>query len=170
MHNCPRCNTPLTATDSEGAAFETCGHCHGKWVGRDELRRLIELRERPWDGSTLEGLAHAPAARVPLAGVAEHLPCPACGREMETFNYAGDSGVILDKCADCGGVWLDGGELEKVRLVVEASEEGLDQDAKRFSGRLHEVEVQEDLLEQKDNRATHEPLLAAFFNRLLGVD
>ena len=163
MNPCPRCHVALSPQQQGDITLESCERCHGQWLEPDDLKAIIE-------GTVL--LETGPAVRtgIDLTDVQEDASCPHCGVAMQPFNYAGDSGVILDKCADCGGIWLDGGELEKVRLVVEASEEGLERDAKRLSGRLHEVEVQEDALEQRDNRATHEPQLAAVFNRLIGVD
>lgn len=37
------------------------------------------------------------------------LRCPACGEAMIAVEYRD---VEVDTCAACGGVWLDGGELE----------------------------------------------------------
>lgn len=37
--------------------------------------------------------------------------CPKCGMELKEILYRG---VILDKCFECHGVFLDDGELEKL--------------------------------------------------------
>ncbi len=37
--------------------------------------------------------------------------CPKCGYELEQTSYRG---VEIDRCFNCGGVWLDQGELEKL--------------------------------------------------------
>jgi len=37
--------------------------------------------------------------------------CPSCGRELQLDQY---EGVTIDVCAECGGVWLDEGELEQI--------------------------------------------------------
>ena len=37
------------------------------------------------------------------------MDCPACKNAMITLELAG---VEIDYCADCGGIWLDAGELE----------------------------------------------------------
>ncbi len=34
--------------------------------------------------------------------------------KLHKFNYAYDSNVILDKCSECGGIWADKGEVERV--------------------------------------------------------
>jgi uncharacterized protein len=37
------------------------------------------------------------------------MKCPKCGSDMEEINY---QDVMIDKCPDCKGIWLDHGELE----------------------------------------------------------
>jgi hypothetical protein len=37
------------------------------------------------------------------------LTCPKCGAKLEEMVFRG---VKIDKCHECGGVWLDAGELE----------------------------------------------------------
>lgn len=37
--------------------------------------------------------------------------CPKCGMELHPILF---KGVTIDRCFHCGGVYLDGGELEKV--------------------------------------------------------
>lgn len=42
----------------------------------------------------------------------EHwMRCPKCGFELQSIVYRG---VIIDKCFNCGGIYLDDGELEKL--------------------------------------------------------
>jgi Zn-finger nucleic acid-binding protein len=42
--------------------------------------------------------------------------CPGCSAQLEGFRHCG---VELDRCASCGGVWFDAGELEAYRLAQE---------------------------------------------------
>lgn len=37
--------------------------------------------------------------------------CPVCGEWMVTFEFGG---VEVDRCLECGGTWLDAGELEQM--------------------------------------------------------
>ena len=46
------------------------------------------------------------------APVAEHgLRCPKCGGAMRTYER---SGIIVDQCGECRGLFLDRGELERL--------------------------------------------------------
>lgn len=61
------------------------------------------------------------------------LMCPNCNASMQNVNR---SGVEIDMCPSCRGVWLDRGELEK--LLTEQREEvrGQQQDRERFEREL----------------------------------
>lgn len=37
------------------------------------------------------------------------MKCPKCGHDLDEVNY---QDVMIDRCPDCKGVWLDHGELE----------------------------------------------------------
>jgi hypothetical protein len=40
---------------------------------------------------------------------AHFMKCPSCGSDLEEINY---QDIMIDKCGDCHGIWLDAGELE----------------------------------------------------------
>ena len=48
------------------------------------------------------------------------LVCPVCQGTMKEINK---SGVLVDTCTQCRGVWLDRGELEKLASAVGGTEE-----------------------------------------------
>ena len=37
------------------------------------------------------------------------MKCPKCGHDLEEINY---QDIMIDRCPDCKGIWLDHGELE----------------------------------------------------------
>ena len=39
------------------------------------------------------------------------MKCPKCGGTLETVPL---SGIQIDRCPDCHGVWLDNGEIEQI--------------------------------------------------------
>ncbi len=39
------------------------------------------------------------------------LRCPKCPGSLETYTFEGH---LLDRCRECGGIWMDKGELEAV--------------------------------------------------------
>ena len=57
------------------------------------------------------------------------LLCPNCNVSMQNVNR---SGVELDMCPSCRGIWLDRGELEKILGEARQEAGGLQQDVQRF--------------------------------------
>ena len=51
-------------------------------------------------------------------GAEAHLSCPKCSKPMIKKTKAG---VTIDKCASCGGIWLDKGEIFKIIRKVRDS-------------------------------------------------
>jgi hypothetical protein len=49
---------------------------------------------------------------------AHKMHCPKCGAHLSEFEF---QHVKMDKCADCGGVWLDQGELEMLTHTEESN-------------------------------------------------
>lgn len=43
--------------------------------------------------------------------------CPKCNSEMKAVK---DNGIEVDQCINCGGIWLDLGELEEIILAKNA--------------------------------------------------
>lgn len=39
------------------------------------------------------------------------LECPKCHGVLETYTF---QGFLLDRCQNCGGIWMDKGELEAI--------------------------------------------------------
>jgi Zn-finger nucleic acid-binding protein len=163
MNSCPRCRVPLLAEEHGDIVMERCDRCGGHWMMPDDFKAVIELIRLPVEGAPVR-------TGIDLTDVQEDAACPCCGVTMEPFNYAGDSGVILDKCRSCGGLWLDKGNLERVLAVVAASEQDLDRDIKRFSADLHEAEVRQGALEQQDGSPRSDPLAAVLASRIADSD
>jgi len=67
--------------------------------------------------------AHAEAQRAKLEAENKKagywMKCPKCGSSLTEENYG--SGVLVDRCVStsCGGIFLDGGELE---ILLKAKE------------------------------------------------
>ena len=61
-----------------------------------------------------EQRARLDAQRAQQDRAAHFMKCPKCGGDLKerTFHH-----VCIDECIDCGGVWLDKGELEMIEHV-----------------------------------------------------
>ena len=122
---CPDCIVELRQTDHHGVHIDECPRCLGRWFDRDELRRAKDrsdpdLRWLDFDSFARNTVASPAASRGRL--------CPRCSVEMGVIAYE-TSGVLIDKCDRCQGIWLDHGEFEKIvkHLEDEVSSETVSQ-------------------------------------------
>lgn len=109
---CPRCKERLSPHTLEELQVKVCTLCGGLWIGLYEFREAVR-RTPPKGMGNMEEEASGKAVWEE-----SKLVCPACGLFMSKGRYAYSSGVIIDRCQNCGGVWLDRGELAKLRAFV----------------------------------------------------
>ena len=121
---CPRCEGPLEIWNlvPEDQTFrldvERCGSCHGIFFNPGELQSLLhnQVVSTIWlDLEKLETMRPTESDPLGRLGVRErhYLPCPTCKEIMNSQNFGRRSGVLVDLCRH-HGIWLDGGELQKV--------------------------------------------------------
>lgn len=118
--NCPCCTHTLRTIEYEGVEIETCDGCGGEFVSGEEMGHIVRVREQRFDAS----MTASAAGRVPAFGIADsdattRYVCPQCAKPMNPINYAGDTGVVVDRCPSCAGLWLENSELEKIQTLLE---------------------------------------------------
>ena len=109
---CPRCKVPLELKRRDEIEIDFCPDCNGLWLDRGEFDILTaESTVYREEKLTKE------YRRPPLPEKITYIPCVRCGKLMVKKNYARISGVITDECGR-HGIWLDSGELEKIRHFI----------------------------------------------------
>jgi len=84
------------------------------------MNHIVNTRAERFPHYAAESLtAHRPVFGIPEGETRRVIGCPACSVPMQVVNYGGDSGVFVDRCPDCGGLWLDCDELEKIQVLME---------------------------------------------------
>lgn len=137
---CPNCQAALKTIAYENTQIETCDGCGGEWLDAKELGHIARVRETRF--SPEERRAVSAASKITGVKIKDHdrdLACPKCGGATDAVNYGGDSGIIIDRCPACHGIWLDKAELEGVQLLVEGWQDGLTGDLAKFGPRLHQL-------------------------------
>ena len=143
--NCPNCQNPLQTTNYEGIAIETCRKCNGEWLDEAELGKIVKLREVKFGPEERRAIAESTTITgVVVSDVDRDLKCPKCNGTTDAVNYAGDTGIVIDRCTSCHGVWLDAGELEKIQMVVEGWEDALPEDLEKYGPMLRDIAAKTD--------------------------
>jgi len=111
---CPRCDDPLKSENSLGVWTDLCSHCGGIWLDANEIAPLME-RARS-EEVELEGVLVAPGSDAPGGpGHEKQTPlCPVCQVEIPEAPYSFGSGVTVNTCSRCQGLWLDQGEFSAI--------------------------------------------------------
>jgi len=121
--NCPRCDTALKSSVYEGVEIDKCTKCNGTWLDDKEIVTIVETKEEKFDAKLVRETLALGFTGLPRQEQQTVVRCPKCGAGMEAINYDYSSGIIMDRCPEGDGLWLDGSELEKVQIVREQSEE-----------------------------------------------
>lgn len=117
---CPACGQPLVERVVDGVSFDVCAQgCAGIWFDWHELARVDEPDEAA--GDVLLDVVPDPHRAV---DVSQHRNCPRCGGTvlMRHFHSVRRA-VEMDECAQCGGMWLDVGELRTIRSQYASEDE-----------------------------------------------
>jgi Zn-finger nucleic acid-binding protein len=127
---CPACDGKLSESTLYGVKVDSCATCGGMWLDQGELKAL---EKKTHEYSWREVALHDDPATA-TAGVTAMLStrsCPRCAdKKMFSTSFA-DTGVIIDFCAHCRGVWLDQSEFAAINDYVGKKIEELSEEDKK---------------------------------------
>lgn len=116
---CPVCSMEMVAQDFGGVKVDVCKNgCKGIWFDHGELVNLDEKNEGL--GQALLEALHYPRDNEGKRG---QIPCPKCGIPMQIHKYKRSKEVNVDECYNCGGFFLDSGELTEIRDTYMSDQE-----------------------------------------------
>ena len=135
---CPHCKIPFSSAILHNTEVNFCTRCLGLWFEEDELRWAKDEKDKDLKWLDIDlwkdekkfkisyGIRLCPSCRVPLYEV-----------------YYGDSGIIVDVCNLCQGIWLDRAEFKKITnwLKEKADKEVLNNYAKNLFEEFSEIFV-----------------------------
>jgi Zn-finger nucleic acid-binding protein len=116
---CPRDHQVMEEVNKNASFIDICNKCGGMFFDQGEMFGAAGLKADPsyWD-------------RPETGGIMKESPlhCSRCDGHMLAQDVAQNGvHVEIDRCAHCGGIWLDEGEIEKIieigekmRPIVEA--------------------------------------------------
>lgn len=135
--NCPQCGSVLESlTWESNVKVDQCPACRGVWLDKGELERIEELVEHDYSHSLRRLDSAAAAYELARQKTQAERPCPQCQQSLEKEEYGYCSEILIDHCAECGGVWLDRGELEALETFFERERADIREEDKR-AGLFH---------------------------------
>jgi Zn-finger nucleic acid-binding protein len=142
---CPRCKSALVEIEYDGVKVEVCSDCKGEWLWAGELEKIVEHHDEVFTPEEIASLDAVNQEHL-TAEKDNHdeLNCPVCEDiQMEHFNYGDTSGIILHKCTECDGIWMDKDQLVKIEELVDGWKADLDGDAAKYGPVLQKIATEE---------------------------
>lgn len=97
-----------------GVTIDVCQDTGGIWFDEGELTQIKSASVLAF--VDLEKIAVPASAQAPQAATARL--CPNDQKPLRTYRYLFSSNVFLDECAECGGIWIDDGELQSMHVAL----------------------------------------------------
>lgn len=113
---CPACYNQLSPFQVGNVTVDVCqGGCGGIWFDAFELQRVDDQAEAA--GEAMLQIAKDPKIQVDPA---RKRSCPKCdGIKLKKHYFSAQRRIEVDECPNCGGYWLDAGELAQIRQEKE---------------------------------------------------
>jgi len=111
IRKCPVCHVDMVKIQVGDVILDECPQCHGLFFDAFELKKLDEMHEYADDPELQRLLSYERKDDTRDY----QLICPNCGSKMVRRKYNLKSDVYIDECYNCGGIWLDAGELKAIR-------------------------------------------------------
>jgi hypothetical protein len=97
---CPSCKALTIILEYDRIEIDYCSSCGGIWLDSGELELIIGKEWPPFEIAT---------------DIKEKMiRCPKCFDKMAKVRLDPRKSLIIDKCGNGHGIWLDKGELETV--------------------------------------------------------
>lgn len=109
---CPACFNELSQTQVGRLVVDVCdGGCGGIWFDAFELQQVDEE-----DEAAGEPLLHIKRDERIVLDRSRKRDCPRCDQvRLHRHFFSAKRKVEVDQCPNCGGYWLDAGELAEIR-------------------------------------------------------
>jgi Zn-finger nucleic acid-binding protein len=106
---CPICKVPLSSSMLSGVEVDFCPKCLGLWFEEEELRLAKDEKDKNLQWLDVDLWKNEKEFKISY-GIRI---CPSCRMPLYEVYY-GRSGIIVDVCNLCRGIWLDRGEFKKI--------------------------------------------------------
>jgi len=106
---CPRCKKSLSSSIIANVEINYCPDCLGFWFELEELKWAKDEKDESLNWLDIDLWKHKEKFKISYGKSF----CPSCRLPLYEVYY-GDSGIIVDVCNVCHGIWLDRGEFRKI--------------------------------------------------------
>lgn len=106
--NCLDCSNKMTTYEAHTIAHKltyiVCEKCSGLWLEHGQLDKMAFEVQGDIEYCSKDEVKDAQETKN----------CPHCNVHLHKVKFLGENDIILDRCENCAGFWLDGGQLDKI--------------------------------------------------------
>lgn len=172
--DCPACLKPLTALPAGDIEVDACQNgCGGVWFDAHELDKFDEPCEFP----THSILSLAKKKESVHVAAKQVRKCPKCPGEVLIRQWLDTRHEVeIDQCWNCGGVWLDVGEINTIRGQFSSYAERAQAVNEYIDAKLKETEqlladkTRADVQHYSEETSNRFKAALHAFKRLIGLD
>jgi len=106
---CPYCKTKLEKSIFNNVEVDYCPDCLGLWFEKEEFRLAKDEKDKNLNWLDIDLWKDIKKFKI-SSGIRL---CPFCRLPLYEIYY-GRSGIIVDICNVCHGIWLERGEFKKI--------------------------------------------------------
>lgn len=107
---CPVCHQRMPVIELEGEKVDKCPDNHGYFFDCGELEKIVRIvklfNEVSLSEEDIDTSSDEEKERM--------FSCPDADGEMKKIGIAG---MTIDVCEECGGIWLDNGEISALKIA-----------------------------------------------------
>lgn len=116
---CPIDHIDLVEKEGDGFSYHQCEACGGLWMRHRALRTLVQQHNPDADLTMPRPDDAYIMFNSPEYDTNNITKCPLDGADYYEHPFGS---VMIDICPKCDGVWLDKGELAKIREELQSNE------------------------------------------------
>lgn len=108
---CPVCQDELENQILKGNLYHKCPACDGLWFDKGELTQIKQ--EKDW--FKIDSKHKDASTKIDKSDIS----CPRDKETLHTIEYEHDTGIKVNICSKCEGLWLDAGEVQAIHKAGE---------------------------------------------------
>src|SRR5579859_7837715 len=112
---CPNDGTSLKPITVEQIAVDQCPTCEGYWLHKGELEQLGELHHTHLEPITAGSIDTEISTRK----------CPLDQTLMREHEFVNHTGIKIDQCPTCQGVWLEKDQLGMILKYLDEEHQAI---------------------------------------------
>ncbi len=158
--NCPNCGTSarLAPCQCENIEIDQCKKCQGHWLDPGELQTILKNEIETFTPELIEKTIQASFQGIPEEELAVKKSCPKCQKPMRGVKFSYHSGIILDRCMEGHGIWLDHKELDKLQAHHEHWNQEVNDSQEKWNEMVKNVESNFKIKRDEDLKKLNGPV------------